>query len=131
MGHVIPAAPDPTRETDEGLRLDFGDLPPDALQGTVEPYETIGFVDEALPALKVRFGAAAYRSADGGASLHDPTSPQGGLVSAASAAREVQVGMQLTLLIACDCARAAPRSPEPRSRDSCARSVRFSAAKRR
>ena len=46
-GFDIRAIPDQTSETGEGLRLDFGDLPPGVTQGTWGPYEMIAFVDAA------------------------------------------------------------------------------------
>ena len=66
-GFHIRAIPDQAREPGEGLRLDFGELPPTVRKGTWGPYETIEFVDQALPELRVRFGAEAYTAAEGGA----------------------------------------------------------------
>ena len=43
--YYVRALPDEEDETDEGLRLDFGELPPGVRKGTWGPYETIAFVD--------------------------------------------------------------------------------------
>ena len=61
------AIPDGRRETGEGLRLDFGPLPPGVRAGTWGPYETIEFVDQVLPGYTVLFGAEAYTATEGGA----------------------------------------------------------------
>ena len=61
------AIPDGRRETGEGLRLDFGRLPPGVRAGTWGPYETIEFVDQVLPGYTVLFGAEAYTATEGGA----------------------------------------------------------------
>ena len=66
-GFDIRAIPDQAREPGEGLRLDFGELPPGVRKGTWGPYETIEFVDEALPERTVRFGAEAYTATEGAA----------------------------------------------------------------
>ena len=50
---VIAAIPVLMRETGEGLRLDFGDLPPGTLQGTLEPHEMIEMAGEVLAAPEV------------------------------------------------------------------------------
>ena len=61
------AIPDGKREPGEGLRLDFGPLPPGVRKGTWGPYETIAFVDQVLPGYTVLFGAEAYTATEGGA----------------------------------------------------------------
>ena len=61
------AIPDGKREPGEGLRLDFGPLPPGVRQGDWGPYETIAFVDQVLPGYTVLFGAEAYTATEGGA----------------------------------------------------------------
>ena len=61
------AIPDGRRETGEGLRLDFGRLPPGVSKGDWGPYETIAFVDQVLPGYTVLFGAEAYTATEGGA----------------------------------------------------------------
>ena len=61
------AIPDGQREPGEGLRLDFGPLPPGVRQGDWGPYETIEFVDQVLPGYTVLFGAEAYTATEGGA----------------------------------------------------------------
>ena len=61
------AIPDGKRETGEGLRLDFGPLPPGVRQGDWGPYETIAFVDQELPGYTVLFGAESYTATEGGA----------------------------------------------------------------
>ena len=61
------AIPDGKREPGEGLRLDFGPLPPGVRAGTWGPYETIEFVDQVLPGYTVLFGAEAYTATEGGA----------------------------------------------------------------
>ena len=61
------AIPDGTRETGEGLRLDFGPLPAGVRAGTWGPYETVEFVDQVLPGYTVLFGAEAYTATEGGA----------------------------------------------------------------
>ena len=61
------ALPDRKKETGEGLRLDFGQLPAGLSKSTWGPYETIEFLDEYLPDLTVRFGAEAYTAREGGA----------------------------------------------------------------
>ena len=61
------AIPDGKRETGEGLRIDFGELPPGVTRGDWGPYETIELVDEVLPKLTARFGAAEYTATEGGA----------------------------------------------------------------
>ncbi len=61
------AIPDQTIETGEGLRIDFGALPPGVRKGTWGPYETIEFVDQVLPGYTVLFGAEAYTATEGGA----------------------------------------------------------------
>ena len=61
------AIPDRTKETGEGLRLDFGALPAGIIRSHWGPYETIEFLDEYLPDLTVRFGAEAYTAREGGA----------------------------------------------------------------
>ena len=43
--YYVRALPDEEEETGEGLRLDFGPLPPGVRKGTWGPYETIAFVD--------------------------------------------------------------------------------------
>ncbi len=43
--YYVRALPDEEDETGEGLRLDFGPLPPGVRKGTWGPYETIAFVD--------------------------------------------------------------------------------------
>ena len=60
------AIPDRTKETGEGLRLDFGQLPAGLSKSTWGPYETIEFVDEVLPELSAWFGAEAYTAREGG-----------------------------------------------------------------
>ena len=60
------AIPDRTKETGEGLRLDFGALPAGIIRSHWGPYETIEFLDEYLPDLTVRFGAEAYTAREGG-----------------------------------------------------------------
>ena len=61
------AIPDGKREPGEGLRLDFGPLPPGVRKGTWGPHETIEFVDQVLPGYTVLFGAEAYTATEGGA----------------------------------------------------------------
>ena len=61
------AIPDGTRETGEGLRLDFGPLPAGVRKGTWGPYETIEFVDQELPRVTASFGAESYTATEGGA----------------------------------------------------------------
>ena len=61
------AIPDGRRETGEGLRLDFGPLPPGVRAGTWGPYETIEFVDQELPRVTASFGAESYTATEGGA----------------------------------------------------------------
>ena len=61
------AIPDGKREPGEGLRLDFGPLPPGVRKGTWGPHETIEFVDQVLPGYTVLFGADAYTATEGGA----------------------------------------------------------------
>ena len=61
------AIPDGKREPGEGLRLDFGPLPPGVRQGDWGPYETIAFVDQELPRVTASFGAEAYTATEGGA----------------------------------------------------------------
>ena len=43
--YYVRALPDEEDETGEGLRLDFGELPPGVRKGRWGPYETIAFVD--------------------------------------------------------------------------------------
>ena len=43
--YYVRALPDLMIETGEGLRIDFGPLPPGVTKGTWGPYETIEFVD--------------------------------------------------------------------------------------
>ena len=43
--YYVRALPDEEDETGEGLRLDFGPLPPGVRKGTWGPYETIAFLD--------------------------------------------------------------------------------------
>ena len=45
--YYVRALPDEEDETGEGLRLDFGPLPPGVRKGTWGPYETIDFLDPA------------------------------------------------------------------------------------
>ena len=61
------AIPDGRRETGEGLRLDFGPLPPGVSKGDWGPYETIAFVDQELPRVTASFGAESYTATEGGA----------------------------------------------------------------
>ena len=65
--YYVRALTDEEVETGEGLRIDLGPLPPGVTEGYWAPYETIEFVDEALPERTVRFGAEAYTAAEGGA----------------------------------------------------------------
>ena len=66
-GFSLRAIPDQTRETGEGLRLDFGTLPPGITKSDWGPYETIEFVDEHLPEMTASFGAEEYTATEGGA----------------------------------------------------------------
>ena len=76
--YYVRALPDEEDETGEGLRIDFGPLPPGVAKGDWGPYETIEFLDavlnDVLPKLTVLFGASSYTATEGGAaarvSLH-------------------------------------------------------------
>ena len=48
--YYVQALPDEEDETGEGLRLDFGPLPPGVRKGIWGPYETIEFLDAGAPA---------------------------------------------------------------------------------
>ena len=48
--YYVQAVPDEEDETGEGLRLDFGPLPPGVRKGIWGPYETIEFLDAGAPA---------------------------------------------------------------------------------
>ena len=48
--YYVQALPDEEDETGEGLRLDFGPLPPGVKKGAWGPYETIAFLDAGAPA---------------------------------------------------------------------------------
>ena len=48
--YYVQALPDEEEETGEGLRLDFGPLPPGVKKGAWGPYETIAFLDAGAPA---------------------------------------------------------------------------------
>ena len=48
--YYVQALPDEEDETGEGLRLDFGELPPGVKKGAWGPYETIEFLDAGAPA---------------------------------------------------------------------------------
>ena len=61
------AIPDDRREPGEGLRLDFGPLPPGLSKSSWGPYETIEFVDQDLPRVTALFGAESYTATEGGA----------------------------------------------------------------
>ena len=60
------AIPDDRREPGEGLRLDFGPLPPGVRKGAWGAYETIEFVEQRLPRVTALFGAESYTAAEGG-----------------------------------------------------------------
>ena len=61
------AIPDGKREPGEGLRIDFGELPPGVTRGDWGPYETVEFVDQVLPEYTAWFGAEEYTATEGGA----------------------------------------------------------------
>ena len=67
VGFDLRAIPDETKEIGEGLRLDFGTLPPGVTKGTWGPYETLEFVDVGAEQVMVSFGAATYTATEGGA----------------------------------------------------------------
>ena len=63
----LRAIPDQMIETGEGLRIDFGALPPGIVKGAWGPYETVEFVDGPVPSL-----GSTDPPGDGGGGGTDP-----------------------------------------------------------
>ena len=80
--YYVQALPDEEEETGEGLRLDFGPLPPGVKKGTWGPYETIEFVDANPPANVSVAGAVVTVGYPGALDRGSTPSPRDFVVSA-------------------------------------------------
>ena len=82
-GFDMRAIPDRTSETGEGLRLDFGSLPSGVRKGSLGPYETIEFVDEAasVPGAPTSLSATSSGSSTIDLSWSAPASTGGSVIT--------------------------------------------------
>ena len=80
--YYVQALPDEEEETGEGLRLDFGELPPGVRKGTWGPYETIAFVDAGPAANLSVAGAVVTVGYPGALDRGSTPSPRDFVVSA-------------------------------------------------